>query len=171
MIFCSLQSSCIPAVHNLQEACTSQAPAFVFRAGLGYLHQGREMLSRWAVAWLAWMHKNIPCPFGHILLTRPQLKGPQNSFFTIFPWEQELGQHLYSCTLETSWVCVRLFWLVHIHKSSQSLVLPLGEKERTIRTGRHYIILAMIWLFQNKNKTVLYINAEAHNIRTCWHNS
>lgn len=57
MIFCSLQCSCIPAVHNWQEACTRQAPAF-FRAGLGYLHQGREMLSRWAVAWLAWMHKH-----------------------------------------------------------------------------------------------------------------
>lgn len=97
---------------------------------------------------------NIPCPFGHILLTRPQLKGPQNSFFTIFPWEQELGQHLYSCTLETSWVCVRLFWLVHIHKSSQSLVLPLGEKERTIRTVRYYIILAMNWIFKTKKKNL-----------------
>lgn len=104
-----------------------------------------EVLSSGAVAGLAPMREHS-LPFGHILLTRPQLKGPQNSFFTIFPWEQELGQHLYSCTLETSWVCVRLFWLVHIHKSSQSLVLPLGEKERTIRTGRYCNILAMNWI-------------------------
>lgn len=151
MIFCSLQSSCIPAVHNLQEACTRQAPAFFLGQDWDTcIKEGRCYLDG---LWLD-LHEciNIPCPFGHILLTRPQLKGPQNSFFTIFPWEQELGQHLYSCTLETSWVCVRLFWLVHIHKSSQSLVLPLGEKERTIRTGRHYIILAMIWLFKTKIK-------------------
>lgn len=149
MIFCSLQCSCIPAVHNRQEACTRQAPAF-FRAGLGYLHQGREMLSRWAVAWLAWMHKH----------SLPFWPHPANSSPTERPTEQLLHNFSMGARTRTtslfmhSWNIVGLCsaFLACSYTQVKSKFSPTSGRERKNHQNwqtLHYTCNDLA--FQNKN--------------------